>query len=297
MYDTTIILYKTTFLRTKLRKILKKIIMYCTIELKRCSIMNDKLTLDITNIQIIVQKFEKGSFHFHNPKRSFDGFVMVNSGNGYTIAPDGKRYSISKGDIILLNENDRYSTVFDDSCSYIASGLTINTDKNLLPYIHRCTEKQYNSIMNINKVWQSRAWDSYSECRIELMKFYLEVIKSNMQKSTTENDFIAKAVTFIHSNFKTKFSGRELSEYCSVSLSYLRASFLKKTGMSIVEYRDSLRIDAAKEMLRSERFTVSEIALELGYCDVYHFSKAFSKFVGCSPTKWKQQNTKILQSL
>lgn len=259
--------------------------------------MADRLTLDIPDIQIIVQKFEEGSFRFDNPSRSFDGFVMVNYGNGYAIAPDGRRYSISKGDIILLNKNDKYSTVFDESCSYIASGLTLNTDKSLLPFIHHCTEKQYNSIISVNKAWQSRSWDSYSECRIELMKFYLEVIQSNMQKSTSEHDFIAKAVTFIHSSFKTNFSGKELSEYCSVSLSYLRASFLKKTGMSIVEYRDSLRIEAAKEMLSSERFTVSEIASELGYCDVYHFSKAFSSRVGCSPTKWKEQNTNILRSL
>jgi len=71
-----------------------------------------------------------------------------------------------------------------------------------------------------------------------------------------------------------------------VSMSYLRTRFLKQTGQTIGKYRDSLRIAAAKEMLESKYFTVTEIANELGYCDVYHFSKVFSTYVGMSPTKW-----------
>ena len=61
---------------------------------------------------------------------------------------------------------------------------------------------------------------------------------------------------------------------------------MKQTGMTVLQYRDSLRIAAAKEMLESGYFTASEIASELGYCDVYHFSKSFANQVGLSPRKW-----------
>lgn len=247
--------------------------------------MNDGLVLDIEDIQIIVHKTEEANFTYNNPKRSYDGFVMITSGVGYAIKDDEKKHGISAGDIIFVNKNDNYSIVFEGESSYVASGLTLNADKKLLPFIHRCTEAQYKKIKDICKKWQSRSWDSYAASRIGLMEFYLEIIQDN-KKEKPDDDYISKAISYIHKNFKSNFSGKEIAEYCSVSISYLRSSFLKQTGQTICGYRDSLRIAAAKEMLESGYFTVSEIALELGYCDVYHFSKFFSSQVGLPPTKW-----------
>ena len=248
--------------------------------------MNDGLILDIEDIQIIVSKREESNFVFNNPKREFDGFVLITSGNGYVTDSKGKVYTISEGDMIFVNKNDRYSIGFDGVGSYVASGLSLNTDKKLLPFVHKCNKEQYKKIIDICKKWQSRSWDSYAACRIGLLEFYLEIIQ-NSTESEPEDNFVLKAISYIHKNFKTNFSGKDISDYCSVSISYLRSSFLKHTGQTIVEYRDGLRIAAAKEMLESKYFTVTEIAAELGYCDIYHFSKVFKASVGCSPVNFK----------
>ncbi|MBQ2284398.1 MAG: helix-turn-helix transcriptional regulator [Clostridia bacterium] len=247
--------------------------------------MNDRLVLDIEDIQIIVHKTEDANFIFNNPKRLFDGFVMITSGVGYAINADDKKYNISAGDIIFANKNDKYSIAFEGVGSYVASGLTLNADKKILPFIHRCTEGQYKKIKDICKKWQSRSWDSYAACRIGLMDFYLEIIQ-DCTKKKPDDDYVSKAISYIHKNFKSNFSGNEIAKYCSVSISYLRSRFLNQTGQTIGRYRDSLRIAAAKEMLESGYFTITEIASELGYCDVYHFSKSFTNQVGFSPTKW-----------
>jgi len=56
------------------------------------------------------------------------------------------------------------------------------------------------------------------------------------------------------------------------------------SGESPVNFRQRHRIERAKQLLLSEEnFTVSEIAQELGFSDVYHFSKAFKKHCGISP--------------
>ena len=83
-----------------------------------------------------------------------------------------------------------------------------------------------------------------------------------------------------------KGAREDVARYCSLSVSHLRSKFLKVTGLTIIGYRDKLRIDAAKELLQCGYFDIGEISTELGYCDVYHFSKAFKKYVGLSPTKW-----------
>ena len=131
--------------------------------------MNDGLILDIEDIQIIVHKIEEENFFFYNPKRAFDGFAMITSGRGYAIDADGKRYTISEGDMLFLNKDDRYSIGFDGVGSYVASGLSLRLDKNLLPFIHRCTDGQYKRIIDICAKWQSRSRDSYAVCRIGLL--------------------------------------------------------------------------------------------------------------------------------
>ena len=252
--------------------------------------MNNGLVLDIDDIQIIVRKIEEDNFFFHNSKRAFDGFAMITSGRGYAIDAVGKRYAVSEGDAIILNKDDSYSIALEGGSSYVTSGLSLNLDKKMLPFIHRCTYGQYKSIIDICKKWQSRSQDSYAACRIGLLQFYLEVIQ-NVTKQKGEEDYITRAISYIHENFKRNFSGQDVAGYCSVSLSYLRSEFLKHTGKTINGYRDSLRIEAAKEMLASKYFTVTKIAAELGYCDVYHFSKAFSARVGCPPSEYAATNS------
>jgi len=247
--------------------------------------MTENFELDITDILIVAEKNEEANFHFFNKKRSWDGFIMLTEGSGYAVDKNGVRHDFTKGDVIIACKGDSYEVGFDEPCSYITTAFTLHTDKCDLPFITKCSDRQYGELLKICKIWQSRSWDSYVRCRVGLILFYLELIKSSANTGNYDKD-IENAVKFIHEHFKTNFSGQELADYCCVSLSYLRAKFLKQTGMTVGKYRESLRIASAKEMLESGYFTVTEIATQLGFCDVYHFSKVFSACVGCSPTSW-----------
>lgn len=248
-------------------------------------VLRKKLKLDITDIQTIIFKTENTDFNYHNPNRSADGFILLTEGNGFALSTSGKRYSITAGDVLFVNRGDNYTICCPAPCSYITSELTVDTDKSLLPFVHHANEREIEKLKNICSIWQSLEWDAYVSCRVKLLAVYYDVIKNRMSNTFPDKD-IAKAISFIHQNFKTNFSGKELADYCSVSPSHLRAKFLKSTGMTITEFRDNLRISTAKEMLESKHFTISEIAAALGYCDVYHFSKVFAAQVGTSPKKW-----------
>ena len=249
--------------------------------------MIEEFVLDITDIKIIVHKNEEKNFIFKNRGRASDGFTLITSGMGCVIDAQGTRYNVKRGDVIITNRRDKYAFEFNEPCSYITCALTLTTDKKVLPFIHSCTDEQFNMITELCKKWQSRSWDSYTSCRIGIMQFYLQVVQSNAH-ADFKDSYVIRATNYIHKNFKINFSGKDIAKYCSVSLSYLRSGFFKQTGQTIIEYRDSLRIAAAKEMLESKYFTITQIAQELGYCDVYHFSKTFRSYVGCPPTKWSK---------
>lgn len=255
--------------------------------------MNHFTGVNIDRIYIIVHKKEQRNFSFYNPYRNFDGFVLITSGSGYAVTPDGKKQKIEKDDILILRKGDKYQIYFEEECSYITSGYDISFDDEKefpvdIPYIIHCSANMVKSIYRLNDIWQSRKTSSYSLSRAYLIEMYMEFV-DDISASFYGNNMVSDAITYIHDNFKTNFSGDDIAAYCSVSKSYLRAKFLKHTGTTIIKYRDNLRIAAAKELLDSNHFSITEIASELGYYDIYHFSKTFKKIMGISPQKYARQ--------
>lgn len=58
--------------------------------------------------------------------------------------------------------------------------------------------------------------------------------------------------------------------------------------MTFTDYLSSVRIDAAKELLKSTNLTVTEIAGKVGYEDLNYFIRTFKKTVGMSPGQYRQ---------
>jgi AraC-like DNA-binding protein len=91
----------------------------------------------------------------------------------------------------------------------------------------------------------------------------------------------------------------EIAAKCSVSDCYFRRLFRQYSGESPMDFRQRLRIERAKQLLLSdEQYTVSAVAQELSFSDVYHFSKTFKKYCGESPKSYirntmAQQNTAV----
>lgn len=71
-----------------------------------------------------------------------------------------------------------------------------------------------------------------------------------------------------------------------------RKSFRKNIGESPQRYRSRMRIAHASLMLQRTDLSMESIALSLGYCDGFHFSKAFKRERGCSPSEYRRRLAK-----
>ena len=254
--------------------------------------MNDYIDFGIQNISVIVHKNEEGSFYFKCNMREWGGFVLFTSGEGSFTDSKGNTHILTEGSIIFVNQGDNYEISSTDSCSYITSGLDFTNQSgellSKLPTVTHCTPKQMSEICDICKMWQTHQWDSLILCKIKLMSLYLDFYKNHITKSEDNDIDIEKARAYIHQYFGRNFSFSNLCLLMSLSPSYMRSKFKKYTGVTITEYREKLRISSASEMLESGHFTLAEIAFELGYFDVYHFSKSFKAITGVSPGKYKK---------
>lgn len=81
----------------------------------------------------------------------------------------------------------------------------------------------------------------------------------------------------------------ELAGIIGVSEQTLTRFFKKETGYTPFMYLTRRRIERAKDMLKQD-YSVTDIALNVGYSNPAKFSAAFRRWVGISPSKWRTSN-------
>ena len=98
---------------------------------------------------------------------------------------------------------------------------------------------------------------------------------------------IAPAMDTIHSDFlKREFSLSELASICKMGESYFQKLFKEIYGISPKKYIIQLKINHACDLLRLERYTVTQIAELCNFSDVYFFSRQFKEYMGITPTQF-----------
>ena len=58
--------------------------------------------------------------------------------------------------------------------------------------------------------------------------------------------------------------------------------------MNFLEYLTDVRIKEAKLLLSDPRKAIADVAEEVGYSDVKHFSKLFTRSTGLHPSKFRK---------
>ena len=82
----------------------------------------------------------------------------------------------------------------------------------------------------------------------------------------------------------------EIAQICGVSEGYFRKLFREYSGENPIKFRQKHRIEKAKQLLLLDTHSIGEIAEELNFSDIYHFSKTFKKITGLSPKKYITQS-------
>lgn len=99
----------------------------------------------------------------------------------------------------------------------------------------------------------------------------------------------AKVYIWSHYNDSDISIGR-VCQHLHISTGYFSSIFKKEMKMTFVSYLLQIRLEAAKELLRSTEFKAFEIAEKIGFADPNYFSFCFRKKYGQSPKEYKNSS-------
>lgn len=128
--------------------------------------------------------------------------------------------------------------------------------------------------------------DSLSDILLEASKKAADNINSYNKKNMKL--LLRKAVDYLHAHYNEQVTLSEVADHLYVSPYYLSRMFKKELNQNFVDYLNEIRIEKAKELLKDIRYKTYEVADLIGIGDPHYFSKLFKKYVGLTPTEFKE---------
>lgn len=106
---------------------------------------------------------------------------------------------------------------------------------------------------------------------------------------------IAKAIDFIQSNFKLQPNLDEVAEKVNLSPAHFQKIFTDWAGTSPKKFLQFISLEHAKSLLKEEKATLFDAALETGLSSTSRLHDLFVKIEGMSPAEYKNggKNLKI----
>ena len=105
---------------------------------------------------------------------------------------------------------------------------------------------------------------------------------------------VSQAIKLIIDHPQKMYQLWEIAKLVNVSESYFGQLFKKETGMHYICYVHQYKINLAKQYL-SKSYLVYEVYEQLGFKNGNYFAKIFKRYVGISPTEYRNRIKSIPQ--
>ena len=94
---------------------------------------------------------------------------------------------------------------------------------------------------------------------------------------------------YIKNNYlKCNYSIQELASNFNLNISKISLFFKEMTGINLVDYVAALRMEKAKELLKTTDLQTKEISTRVGYYNVSSFIRRFKQIEGITPGEYKK---------
>lgn len=145
------------------------------------------------------------------------------------------------------------------------------------------------SFLKIYTLWRSKRAGYYAKAMSVLYDIIYQLGKTATYLPGEKREQLEPAHRYLCENYTApSFDYRAMCALSGFSsYSYFSRRFRDCYQMSPVQYVTRLRIDHAKELLATGRYSVTTVAAMCGFENVYYFSRAFKEQVGLPPKDYR----------
>ena len=112
----------------------------------------------------------------------------------------------------------------------------------------------------------------------------LESIKATKSRSDTE--VFNRIVGYLEEKLNTRVTIEQICHDNLIGRSQLQTIFKEQCNMGIIEYFSLMKINAAKELMRTNQMNFTQISEHLGYTSIHYFSRQFKKVTSMTPSEY-----------
>ena len=131
----------------------------------------------------------------------------------------------------------------------------------------------------------------------ELIVILIRALRSAVHAQSRETAeearrrIISQVVAYLHNFYHHPLSLEEIAQVAGLSPNYFCEVFKQHVGQTVISYLNDLRIDAARQMLRTTDKPIAQIARAVGFRSVYYFSRLFKRLCGISPSAYRHSSS------
>lgn len=247
----------------------------------------------------------------HLTRRLTDFELMVVTDGTLYIANDNTEYIITRGQYLLMDLTDNQHGYKASDCTFYWLHFTYNNNTNDPEILNsECLTSTYQQ----GRMLIPETGNLSSSERIIILMKQLQDSEKRYHEANL-NNFLTSAVlaelsdqSFLYQKYgegkKSKQLYHDICDYITLHVSenitmddlaayfsynkkYLTTFFRKQSGNTIKHFILQTKMDHAKAELIETNHTVSQISYNIGYNDVHHFSNAFKKITGLSPSNYR----------
>jgi len=253
-------------------------------------ILQNKQKKEIENIRMEINEYLdknnlKTTLNWLTDDEFFErqSFLLDNN-RLFQVLKTGSKQDLADEIDIVLKEIDNYSSDRQRFLLLI-NNIILNTFKTMKDLGY--------DFADLMSIIESEYFEQINGMNVELVKEWLKQFLDDVNQLVTFNKdnrnekLIKDMKLYINKHFSEGITLNEMAKNFNVSTGYLSKLFLEQVGENFTDYLNMIRINKAKELLKTTDKKVYEVADEVGFNDSYYFSSWFKKIVGVTPTTYR----------
>ena len=248
-------------------------------------------------------------YAFSGEKHSYFELTYVDRGCMSTEI-DGQNYDLKERELIIYGPGQFHTQSIPDGCS--CSYVTILFDMEAV--VFDVESSHYELILNKSFGYDKKIYTLIKTFVMEstsqlpymnslmlclLQETIIRLLQSQFTGEKSErpvtdarqhyqDELLEKILSYIDETIYEPVTIAEICQKFSLSRSSLQILFKENLEQPPKKYINELKLEKSRQMICENRYTISEIALMLGFNSIHYFSRAFTQKYGMAPSEYSK---------